>query len=226
MQLLLEVRNLYKSFKSGSSIIEVIKGLEFILYENEMVAITGESGVGKTTLLNIIGALDSFDSGEIIFEGINIAELLSDELAKYRNEKIGFIFQFHYLLPEFNALENVILPSLIKGLNKDKVRDKAMILLDELNLGERWHHRPGELSGGEQQRVAIARALINNPKVILADEPTGNLDEKNSKLLFELLRKVNQKFKVSFIIATHNYNLARICDKIYRMQDGLLKQIN
>jgi ABC-type lipoprotein export system ATPase subunit len=224
MRLILETRNLHKSFRSGETIINVITGLDLEVYEGEMIAITGESGAGKTTLLNLIGALDYFDSGKILFEGIDISKLSLPELAKYRNEKLGFIFQFHYLLPEFNALENTIFPALIKGENKDKIKQKAMLLLEELNIADRWHHRPGELSGGEQQRVAVARALINNPRLILADEPTGNLDEKNSELLFELLRKINKKYNVSFIVATHNYKLAKVCDKIYEMCEGKLKQ--
>ena len=224
MRLLLEVKNLYKSFRSGQAVIEVIKGLDLKVFESEIIAIVGESGVGKTTLLNLIGALDSHDAGEILFDKVSIFSLSANELAKYRNEKLGFIFQFHYLLPEFNTLENTIFPALIRGKKREEVMQRAMIILKELNLGDRWHHKPGELSGGEQQRVAVARALINSPRLILADEPSGNLDEKNSEILFEILRDVNKKYKASFIIATHNYKLAKICDKIYEMQNGKIKE--
>lgn len=224
MRLLLEVRNLFKSFRSGQVVIEVIKGLDLVVYESEMVAIVGESGAGKTTLLNLIGALDSYDAGDILFDGVSISSLSTVELAKYRNEKLGFIFQFHYLLPEFDALENTVFPALIRGKKKEEFMQRAMMLLKELNLEDRWHHKPGELSGGEQQRVAVARALINNPKMVLADEPSGNLDEKNAALLFEIIRDVNKKYKASFIIATHNYKLAKICDKIFEMQDGKIKE--
>lgn len=224
MRLLLEVKNLYKSFRSGQAVIEVIKGLDLKVFESEIIAIVGESGVGKTTLLNLIGALDSHDAGEILFDKVSIFSLSANELAKYRNEKLGFIFQFHYLLPEFNTLENTIFPALIRGKKREEVMQRAMIILKELNLGDRWHHKPGELSGGEQQRVAVARALINSPRMILADEPSGNLDEKNSEILFEILRDVNKKYKASFIIATHNYKLAKICDKIYEMQNGKIKE--
>ncbi|OGF62585.1 MAG: ABC transporter ATP-binding protein [Candidatus Fischerbacteria bacterium RBG_13_37_8] len=223
MQLLLEIKELCKSFQSGNVRIQVIDKLNVQVHEGEMIAIVGESGVGKTTLLNLIGALDSCDSGEILFEGNNILELSRQELARYRNENIGFVFQFHYLLPEFNALENAMLPALINGQIHAIASERAMMLLEELQLKARWHHKAGELSGGEQQRVAVARALINNPKIMLADEPTGNLDEKTAGRMFELFRTIHDKRNFALIIATHNIKLAKTCDRIYLMQEGKLQ---
>lgn len=222
MNQLLIIKDLHKSYQSGKYTLKVLNGLELEMAPKDMVAIVGASGVGKTTLLNLIGALDKPDKGKIFFEGKNIYEMPPQELAIYRNEKIGFIFQFHYLLSDFNALENIIIPSLLKGNNKKEAENKAMELLKELNLQDKWFYKIGELSGGEQQRIAVARSLINSPMLILADEPTGNLDEKTAEEMFSLFLKINENHKVAFLIATHNQKLAKICHTIYRLQQGKL----
>lgn len=186
-----------------------------------MVAVMGASGVGKSTLLHILGTLDRPTSGEILYDGINVASLSDQELTRFRNRRIGFVFQFHHLLPEFTALENVMMPALISGPPTSlEARDKAAGLLEELGLGNRADHRPGELSGGEQQRVAVARALVLDPTVVLADEPTGNLDTNTGDELFGLLVDINQRRKTTFVIATHNESLATRCHRTLHMVDG------
>jgi lipoprotein-releasing system ATP-binding protein len=222
---LIKIEGLSKSFQSGETKLQVLKNLNLELEGPEMIAIVGASGVGKTTLLNLIGALDKPDSGKIIFEGIDIFSFSRKELSRYRNTNIGFIFQFHYLLPEFTALENAIFPALIKGESKAEASRKAFNLLEELNLKDKWFHKVGDLSGGEQQRIAVARALINNPRIILADEPTGNLDEKTAENMFELFVKIHSAHKVGFIIASHNQKLAKMCGSILQMHNGTLEKL-
>lgn len=229
-------KNLKKIFVTKAAKIEVLKGIDFFASQGEIIAITGASGVGKSTFLHILGTLESPTEGEVIFDfdgELNPFRLPSDQISHFRNRHIGFVFQFHYLLPEFNVIENVIMPELIaKELNIaekrwtkgqiDELKDRAMEILESLGIAERALHRPGELSGGEQQRVAVARALFRSPSIVLADEPTGNLDSKSAYELFELLRKINHQRGTTFIIVTHNETLAKKSDRNLRMVDGLL----
>jgi lipoprotein-releasing system ATP-binding protein len=200
--------------------LHVLKGVDFRVHEGEIVAIAGPSGAGKSTLLHIIGTLDEPDEGHITINGVNPNELSRDALAKFRNLNIGFIFQFHHLLPEFNALENVCIPGYIAGRPKKEVHDQAEELLEILGLTHRLKHKPQQLSGGEQQRVAVARALINNPAVVLADEPSGNLDTANAVELHNLFFRLRDEFGQTFIIVTHNDEMARIANRKLVMVDG------
>ncbi len=202
--------------------LHVLKGVDLDLFPGEIVSLVGASGAGKSTLLQILGTLDAPSQGQVFFEGNPILTLKSSEKARFRNEKLGFVFQFHHLLPEFNAKENVALPSYISGKDKDSSDKRAMELLNYLGLGDRWNHKPGALSGGEQQRVAVARALINQPRLILADEPTGNLDSANSERLYDLFTQLAKDFQVAFLITTHNEALARAADRCLRMKDGIV----
>lgn len=220
MNNLIEARDIHKSFKTEAGELKVLKGINFSIQEGEMVGITGISGAGKSTLLQILGALDKPTSGKILFQGNDISSMDENSLALFRNKSIGFVFQFHHLLPEFNALENVMMPGLISSKPFAEVETKARELLKELGLSKRMAHRPGELSGGEQQRVAVARALIQNPKVVLADEPTGNLDTATGNDLFELLMELNRAKGITFMIITHNKNLSARCHRVIEMADG------
>lgn len=211
--------NIKKSFGK----LQVLKGIDFKIEKGEIVSIVGTSGAGKTTLLQIVGTLDKSDSGKVLIDNIDITELSDKKLAKLRNEKIGFVFQFHHLLPEFTALENVCMPAFLKGLKRKDAENKALKILDFLNMNDRISHKPNELSGGEQQRVAVARALINNPAVILADEPSGNLDSANKKELHELFFELRDKFKQTFIIVTHDNELATMSDRILHIKDGVIE---
>jgi len=202
--------------------LEVLKGVNLLVNEGEIVSIVGSSGAGKSTLLHILGTLDTPDSGSIIINQEPIHTLKSRKLADFRNHQIGFIFQFHHLLPEFNALENVCIPGWIAGKNKKKLKDDAANLLELLGLGNRKENKPNELSGGEQQRVAVARALINQPKIIFADEPTGNLDSANAKELHHLFLELRSRLQQTFLIVTHNEELAAISDRVIKMQDGIV----
>ena len=217
---MIEISNITKSFGS----LRVLKGVSLHVEKGEIVAIIGPSGAGKTTLLQIIGTLDKPDSGAIEITGKNLSKMSSDDLARFRNQEIGFIFQFHQLLPEFTALENVMLPALIAGTNINDARQQALSLLQQLGLHNRIDHKPAELSGGEKQRVAAARALINKPSVILADEPTGSLDSANKKELQNLLLELRDKFKQTIIIVTHDPELANIADRTIKMRDGMIEQ--
>lgn len=191
--------------------------------EGEFISILGKSGSGKSTLLNLMGLLDKPDSGKIYFDGIEVDNLKGSNIDKIKNEMLGFVFQFHYLLPEFTALENVMLPALLKNFkDKTEIKERAIKLLEEVELGERMGHKPNELSGGEKQRVAIARALINSPKILLADEPTGNLDEETSEKIHALLRRINCDMNQSIIVVTHSRELAKICHKRYYLKKGYL----
>ena len=206
-------------FKSYGS-LEVLKGVDLTVAMGEVVALVGSSGAGKSTLLQILGTLDKPDKGEVLFEGIDIARLKDKEQAAFRNETLGFVFQFHHLLPEFNALENVSIPALINGKSEVEAHKKAKELLDYFQLGDRLSHKPAQLSGGEQQRAAIARALVNNPRLILADEPTGNLDSANSEIIYKLIYQLAREFKVGFLIATHNEKYASSADRCLFIRDG------
>ncbi|MBN1253106.1 MAG: ABC transporter ATP-binding protein [Bacteroidales bacterium] len=203
--------------------LEVLKGINFFINKGEIVSIVGASGAGKTTLLQIIGTLNNADIGKILINDIDVNHLKNSHLSKFRNEQIGFVFQFHHLLPEFTALENVCIPAFIKGVSKKKSEERAKELLSFLQLDNRIQHKPSELSGGEQQRVAVARALMNQPSVILADEPSGNLDSKNKKELHELFFKLRDNFKQTFIIVTHDKELATMSDRILNIKDGIVE---
>jgi len=200
--------------------VQVLNGCNVEIGKAEVVSIVGRSGAGKTTLLQILGTLLKADSGQVEFDNYNINTLKGKRLAKFRNENIGFVFQFHQLLPEFNALENVCMPALIKKENKTKTEKRAKELLDFLQVSHRMSHKPNEMSGGEQQRVAVARALINSPQVIFADEPSGNLDTKNKDELHKLFFDLKENFKQTFVIVTHDLNLAGMSDRVIKMEDG------
>lgn len=213
---MIKAHNIYKRFDN----LEVLKGVSFEVEKGEMVAIIGPSGAGKTTLLQIIGTLDKPNSGNIIIGGQDVSLLKEKELSHFRNQEIGFIFQFHQLLPEFTALENVMLPALIGHTEHQEAKQHAVQILERLNLGDRLHHKPNELSGGERQRVAAARALINNPSIILADEPSGSLDSNNKQELHRLLCDMRDQFNQTIVIVTHDNELAQIANRIVKMQDG------
>ncbi len=215
---MIETRNIFKSFGP----LAVLKGVNFQVNKGEILAIVGASGAGKTTFLQILGTLDKPDSGEIIFNDTNIALMGKKELAKFRNQHIGFVFQFHNLLPEFTALENVCMPGFIGKRQKKKVQEKATSLLQHLGLNDRLNHKPSELSGGEQQRVAVARALINDPDLILADEPSGNLDSQNARDLYDLFKVLRNDFQQTFVIVTHNEEFAHLADRTIKMKDGIM----
>lgn len=200
--------------------LQVLKGISLEVTDGEVVSIVGASGAGKTTLLQILGTLSKQDSGTVTIGGIRTDQLANNQLARFRNQTIGFVFQFHQLLPEFNALENVCIPGFIAGRPRKEVETRAMELLDFLGLGSRLDHKPAELSGGEQQRVAVARALINDPKVILADEPSGNLDTENKKELHQLFMTLREKFLKTLVIVTHDRDLAGMADRTITMKDG------
>ena len=221
---MISTTDLCKSFHINNDTIDVLKGITLEIPSGEMLAIVGASGVGKSTLLHLLGALDRPTSGTVRFNGTQIFEQSNSQLAQFRNKNVGFVFQFHHLLPEFTAVENVRLPGLILGDSTEVATARASKILTDLGLGHRLSHRPGELSGGEQQRVAIARAMINDPAVVLADEPTGNLDTQTGQEAFQLLRDRNQKMGTTFILVTHNETLAAQADRILRMIDGQLAQ--
>jgi lipoprotein-releasing system ATP-binding protein len=212
-----------EGIKKSYGNLSILKGIDLHISDQEIVSIVGSSGAGKTTLLQILGTLDTPDYGKTLIDNINPFELNQRKLAAFRNEKLGFIFQFHQLLPEFNALENVILPALIKGNSMSDAKKEGMRLLELLGLNDRALHKPNELSGGEQQRVAVCRSLINNPKLIFADEPSGNLDSKNAKELHELFFFLRDELKQTFVIVTHNESLANMADRKITITDGLLE---
>ncbi len=220
MNNLLEVRKLYKSYPSGRGRLEVIRGINFDLPPRQMLAIVGASGAGKTTLLNLIGALDRPDGGSVRFEGVELSSLTPIELAQFRNREVGFIFQFYHLLPEFDTLENTMMPFLLRGMPLPEARQRALRMLEEVGLADRSHHRPAELSGGEHQRVAIARALVGEPRLVLADEPTGNLDSVTGEKICLLIRRLHDKNGLTSIMVTHNERIAERCDKILHLKDG------
>ncbi len=221
MRELIETSQLKKSFTTKAGDLQVLKGIDLSIKEGEMVSIVGASGVGKSTLLHILGTLDRPTSGKVLYNGTDIFSLDEESLASFRNVTVGFVFQFHHLLPEFTALENVMMPGLInKKAGYNDIIGRAERLLNEMGLSERKGHRPGELSGGEQQRVAVARSLILEPKAVLADEPTGNLDMATGEELFNLLVNLNKEKGITFVIVTHNESLSKHCHRIFRMLDG------
>ena len=213
---MIEIQGITKSFGD----LQVLKGIDLIIYKGEVVSEVGPSGAGKTTLLQIMGTLDKADSGSVVINGIEVGRLKEKELAAFRNKQIGFVFQFHQLLPEFTALENVMIPALIGGMSSDKAMKKAKETLAFLGLAERASHKPAELSGGEKQRVAVARALINDPAVIFADEPSGSLDSKNKEELHQLFFDLREKLGQTFVIVTHDEGLAQLTDRTIHMVDG------
>ncbi len=216
--MILEGKQLTKSYGD----LNVLKGIDIEINKGEIVSIVGASGAGKSTLLHILGTLDSSDSGKLIIQGEQVTKLNNNQIAKFRNLNIGFVFQFHNLLPEFSAIENVCLPGYISKQNSKHVEAKALQLLELLGIADRKNNKPSELSGGEQQRVAVARALINDPKIIFADEPSGNLDSKNADDLHELFFKLRKELKQTFVIVTHNEHLAQMADRILEIKDGLI----
>lgn len=215
---MLHAKGIHKAYGK----LEILKGVDLDVGRGEIVTILGASGAGKSTLLHIIGTLDKYDKGEVIIDGTNISTLSSARLSAFRNQRIGFIFQFHHLLPEFTALENICIPAYIAGKGKKESAFRAKELLEMLGLGHRAEHKPSELSGGEQQRVAVARALINAPSVILADEPSGNLDSHNANSLHTLFKDLRDQFSQTFIIVTHNEHLGEMSDRKVIMKDGLI----
>ena len=213
---MIEVKKIHKSFGT----LEVLKGVDLTVDKGEIVSIIGKSGAGKTTLLQIIGTLDKPDAGHVVIDGVDVFALKEKELADFRNRHIGFIFQFHQLLPEFNALENVMMPAMIARIPEKEAEQRAVQLLTELGMSERLTHKPNELSGGEKQRVAAARAMMMSPDVILADEPSGSLDESNKKELHKLLLQMREQYGQTIIIVTHDKELAEISDRVIEMRDG------
>jgi len=223
---MLEAKNIHKTYNSGSKALAVLKGVNLVINTAEFAAVIGPSGAGKSTLLHILGGLDDPTQGEVLLEGKNIYQLNDTLLARVRNEKIGFVFQFYHLLPEFTVLENVMMPALIgrrpPASGRRPAEERAMELLNEVGLGERVRHFPNQLSGGEQQRTAIARALINKPDFLLCDEPTGNLDSKTGSGIIGLIRKLNLENKMTVIMVTHNVEISETADKVFHLNDGLL----
>ena len=222
---ILVTKNLHKTYQMGKSSVPVLSGIDLEVNEAQIVAIIGPSGVGKSTLLHILGTLDRPSEGSVTIEGTDVFKFDEKKLADFRNRTIGFIFQFHHLMAEFTALENVMMPGLIAGKPKKRINDRAKSLLTEVGLEHRMNHRPGELSGGEMQRVAVARALMNDPKLVFADEPSGNLDRAASDALHELLWNLSRKDKRTLIIVTHNHELAENADKVVEIFDGSIKNI-
>ncbi len=226
-QIILKAEDLIKSFQikdeenSGKfRKVEVLKSVSLEIDRNKISVIIGASGTGKSTLLHLLSCLDRPDSGKVFYSGKNIFEFSDDKLADFRNNNIGFVFQFHHLLPEFSAIENIMIPQLISGKKSDEAKTKANKLLTEMGLDDRKNHKPAELSGGEQQRVALARALANDPAIIFADEPTGNLDSVNSDSIHNLFLELRNNYNKTFVIATHNPSLVKLADKVYEMKDG------
>lgn len=215
---MIKTRNIKKFYGD----LQVLKGVDIEIKQGEIVSIVGSSGAGKTTFLQILGTLDLPDEGHIFFNSEDVSQLNKKQLALFRNKNVGFIFQFHHLLPEFTALENVCLPGFIANKNKKETQEKALKLLNRLGLGNRANHKPNQLSGGEQQRVSVARALINDPKLILADEPSGNLDSQNAKELHQLFFDLRNEFNQTFVIVTHNEELAEMADRKLTMKDGII----
>jgi lipoprotein-releasing system ATP-binding protein len=219
-----QARAISKTFSQGPTRLEVLKNVDLNINHGEMIAIVGTSGTGKTTMLQILGGLDRPTSGAMFYKKEDIFLKSDHKLSEFRNRTIGFVFQFHHLLPEFSALENVMLPGMIGAMDNNELLDRAHNLLTQVGLADRTSHKIGELSGGEQQRVALARALIMQPDLLLADEPTGNLDPKTGNMVFELIRKLNQELRLSTVMVTHNYELAKRMDRCLSLKDGILQE--
>lgn len=222
---LLRIEGLKKVFRSGKSDLVLFENLSFQAEKGEMLAVVGESGAGKSTLLHILGALDRPSAGDVYFANLQLSSLSENAAAEFRNREVGFVWQFHYLLPEFTALENVAMPLLLRGQTWSDVQVEASRWLGEVGLGQRSHHRSGELSGGEQQRVALARALITKPKLLLADEPTGDLDSRTADSVFELIARLHREYQLTSLIATHNFAFARRCLRVLRLQQGRIEEV-
>ncbi len=219
-------RKLSKSYPTPEGDLPVLVDLDFEVKRGEIVAVTGESGAGKSTLLHLLGGLDRATSGEIVVDGVSLNGIPDDALARFRNMQIGFVFQFHYLLPDCTALENAMMPRLMAGISMDEAKADARVLLDAVGMGRRLEHRPNELSGGEQQRVAVARALVNSPAVVLADEPSGNLDHRHSRQLHDLIWRLARERSATFVIATHDYELERRADRQFALSDSALRELS
>jgi lipoprotein-releasing system ATP-binding protein len=225
MKSIIRVENVTKTFAAAEGRdgkLFVLRGITMTVSEGEIVAVVGASGAGKSTLLHIIGTLDRPSAGRVYYDDNEVFQLSDEDLARFRNSRVGFVFQFHHLLPEFTALENVMMPALIKGLKGAECRERAVGLLDQVGIGGKANARPSELAGGEQQRIAVARALMNDPSVILADEPTGNLDTTNAAALHDLMRTLSRDRRQTFIVVTHNETLARMADRVLRIRDGVI----
>lgn len=223
---LLSCQNVSKFYQEGTQQTEVLKQVSFSMQPSELVAIVGSSGSGKSTLLHTLGGLDQPSSGEVFIKGQSLQQMTPNALAKLRNQYLGFVYQFHHLMADFTALENVMMPMLIGQQNKTEAQDRAEQILSAVGLQHRISHRPSALSGGERQRVAIARALVNNPALVLADEPTGNLDHKTTESIFELIQQLNQEKQIAFLLVTHDLNLAKKLNRRLIMQDGVLREEN
>lgn len=223
-QYLLQCENISKFYQEGENQTQVLKGVSFAMQPNELVAIVGSSGSGKSTLLHTLGGLDQPSSGEVFIKGQSLQKASEAELAKLRNQNLGFVYQFHHLMADFSALENVMMPMLIGNQNKTEAKDRAEKMLSAVGLSHRISHRPSALSGGERQRVAIARALVNKPSLVLADEPTGNLDHKTTESIFELIQQLNQEQNIAFLLVTHDMGLAEKLSRRLTMQDGALRE--
>ena len=223
MNTILTCTNIHKSFqKRDEEKLEILKGISLSIEEKKINVIVGKSGVGKSTLLHILAGLDKPDNGSVNFGKLDLHKLKDEEISKFRNQNLGFVFQFHHLLPEFTALENISIPQMIGGVDTKSADKRSRELLDIIGLTDRWNHNPSELSGGEQQRIAIARALANNPKIIFADEPTGNLDTTNSSIIHDLIIKLRDELDLTFLMVTHNKELMSIGDRIIEMRDGVI----
>jgi lipoprotein-releasing system ATP-binding protein len=221
----LRIEGVTKVFRSGASELVLFENLSFEVAQGEMLAIVGASGAGKSTLLHILGAVDKPSAGEIYCAKLQLNSFSNDAAADFRNKEIGFVWQFHYLLPEFTALENVAMPLLLRGTPKAKAEEEAGRWLEEVGLAQRTHHLAGELSGGEQQRAALARALITRPKILLADEPTGDLDSRTAEIVFELISRLHGEYRLTSLIATHNFGFARRCHRVLRLENGRIEEI-
>lgn len=223
---LLRVQSLKKVFRSGNSDLVLFENLSFQVQSGEMLAIVGESGAGKSTLLHIVGVLDSASEGDVYFGQLDVTKLSEDAAAEFRSRELGFVWQFHYLLPEFTAIENVAMPLLMRGVGKREAEERALHWLQEVGLADRATHRSGELSGGEQQRVALARALITKPKLLMADEPTGDLDNRTAESVFTLIARLHRDYGLTSLIVTHNLAFARQCDRVLRLERGRVVEVS